>query len=344
MSEMNEEILEESHGLEIQSALLHVIDGRRHRIYLSERTLDIEDEMIENYVTRYVKRCLNDSRAKKGSFNEESAFAEELDVYFHGKETLAEFSAKVLEGIISYFENEEARSFEILTADFRFDDVPYVAFIFLEEVDTAAYVSDVSQGLIYNTITFGNTSLPAVSRPLSVFAIVNPLNGEISLVDEGKWKDGNHLLSEKLLDSSEGFSHQEIIETVHDIAVEVADEFDENPVAVLSRVKAHIAESAAEGMPLRAKTIAEEVFEDEPEMALAFLRKAEEKTLPKETELPPKAVKPSMKKQKVRTDTGIEISFPAEYVNEPDKISFRENPDGTITITIDGVRSVETRN
>ena len=78
MSEM-EDIMEiKSHGLEIQSAILHVIDGRRHQICLSERTLDLEDPMIEKYVSRYVTRCENDMRARKGEFLEGSEFEKVL--------------------------------------------------------------------------------------------------------------------------------------------------------------------------------------------------------------------------------------------------------------------------
>ena len=343
MSVMNEEITVQKSGLEIQSALLHVVDGRRHQIYLSERTLDLEDEMIEKYVKRYLNRCVSDARAKRCSFHEDSPFEKQLDSYFHQKISLAEFSAEVLKDIIAWFEHEEARSFEILIADCRNDDVPYLAVIFLEEVETMAYFSDVSQGKVYNTITFNHSSLPTLTKPLSAFALINMITEEIALVDEGKWKDDIHLLCEKLLDAREGISNQEIIENVREIAVEVAEEFDENPALILGRVKNHISETVNEGMTFSPKTLAEEVFEEEPKMAEVFLRKAESRTIPQEVELPKKAVKPSMKKQKIVTDGGIEITFPSEYANDPKMIEFVRNEDGTTTIEIKNVQSFETK-
>ena len=57
MEDMMDEIEEEQpHGLELQSAILHVLDGRRHHISLSEQTLDLEEPLIEKYVKRYVNR------------------------------------------------------------------------------------------------------------------------------------------------------------------------------------------------------------------------------------------------------------------------------------------------
>ena len=344
MSEM-EDIMEiKSHGLEIQSAILHVIDGSRHQICLSERTLDLEDPMIEKYVSRYVTRCENDMRARKGEFLEGSEFEKLLEEYFAHEKNLAQFSAEALSEIISYFEDEEPRSFEILVVDFRNDDVPYIAVVFLEEQETMTYLSDVREGRVFNTISFNHSSLPSFTKPLSAFALINLLNHEISMVDEGKWKDDRRLISDTLLRSKEGISHKEVINTVKEIALEVAEEFDENPAVILSKVKNHISESVNEGMAFKPQTLVSEVFEDEPEMAEVFIRKAQQKELPQEVELPKRSVTASMKKQKIVTDTGIEISFPGSLAEDREKIAFLSHDDGTITIEIRGVRSFDTKN
>ena len=68
------------------------------------------------------------------------------------------------------------------------------------------------------------------------------------------------------------------METVKNIAVEVAEEFDENPTVMLGRVKNYITETVGEGMPLRTETLAEEMFEDIPDMAEAFRQMKQEPT------------------------------------------------------------------
>ena len=74
-----------------------------------------------------------------------------------------------------------------------------------------------------------------------------------------------------------------------------------------------------------------------------FLEKAAEKTLPPEVDLPRAAVAASMKKQKIKTDTGIEITFPAEYFRNQEFIEFVNHSDGTITIEIKQISKITNR-
>ncbi len=342
MSEFNEMEIKNT-GLEIQSAILHILDGRSRRIVLSERTMDLENPMIEKYVRRYVSRCRNDMRLKPGTFLEESSFQKALAGYFHHETDLASFTAEVLRPLIRYFEEEEARSFDVLAADFRFDEVPYILFVLLEETETIAALSMSDRGAVANTVSFGNTALPAVSRSIASFALINLLSHEISFVDEGRWKDGCELIRDRLLQAESGISRKETVQSVREIACEVAEQFDENPALVLGRVKNYIASAVEEGMILNTETMVSEVFEDEPEMAQVFLKKAEEKTLPKETELPKASIRMTMKKQKIRTDTGIEITFPAAYSDSHEYIEFIRNDDGSYTIEIRSVNQIDSR-
>jgi nucleoid-associated protein YejK len=339
-NQLPDELEETSHGLELQSAILHILDGRRHNIVLSEQTLDLEEPSIEKYVKRYVTRTRKDMRSKPGTFRKDSVFRAELERYFSGDLSLSEYSSKVLNDLIHYFEHEEARSFEALFIDYREDDIPYLVMILLEEVDTLTYMTSSSHGQILNTISFGHTSMPAVSKPVSCFATVNLLNQEIQFVDEGKWKDNGHLIRDLVLDAEEGISRKEVVDSVKTIACEVAEEFHENPTVLLSKVKNFISETVKEGMPLKTETLVSEVFEEKPEMKEVFLRKAEEQILPKEVELPRAAVTTAMRKQRIKTDTGIEISFPAEYFQNQDFIEFVNHSDGTISIEIKQINKI----
>lgn len=342
MSEINE-IEIKAAGLEIQAAVLHILDGKRRNTVMSERTLDLESPQIEKYVKRYVSRCRNDMRLKPGTFLAESSFEKAMESWFLHERGFVPFTADVLRPLARYFEEEEARSYEVLAVDYRYDEVPYVLFVLLEESETIASLSMSENGAVANTISFGNAALPPVSRSVASFVAVNLLSHEISYVDEGKWNGGAELIAERLLQAEGGISRKETVQSVSEIACEVAEEFDENPALVLGRIKNYIVAAAEEGMPLNTDTMVSEVFEDEPEMARSFLKKTEEKTLPKETELPKASVRMSMKKQKIRTDTGIEITFPAAYSDSNEYIEFIRNDDGSYTIEIRSVSQIDSR-
>ena len=343
MEEITEMIEAAPHGTELQAAVLHVLDGRKRTITYSEQTLDLEDEMIEKYVMRYIRKCRNDMRTKQGTFRGGSLFEKEMKRYFLREEDLPSFSAAVSAPLARYFEEEESRSFEVLFADFRTDDVPFIAVVLLQEADTMTYVTDTSGGRIRNTISFGHTALPSFTKPVSSFAIVNMLNGEILFADEEKWLEGREVIREILLDADAGLSRRETLTAIREIACETAEECDENPTLILSRVKSYISETAQDGIPLDPAQLASEVFDTSPQMARVFLKKAEEKELPKETELPRASVSASMRKQKITTDTGIEITFPVEYAAGSGFIEFIRKDDGTITIEIRNVGKVTNR-
>ena len=335
-----EEILEEFHGTEISAAVLHVLDGKHHQIVFSERTLDLEDPQIEKYVKRYVSRCAKDMRARQGEFLEDSPFVLEMEKYFRHETDLPSFSSAVLQNLSVYFEQEDPRSFDVLCVDYRTDDVPYILIVLLEEQETLTYLTDTEHGFIRNTITFGNGALPPVARPLASFALVNVLSKEIRFTDEGKWKNADSLVAERLLSATAGISHKEAVDTVKQIAYEMAEEFEENPTVMLGKVKNYITETVNEGMPLRTETLAEEMFSDTPRMAEVFRQKVQEVTLPDEMDLPRQAITMAMKKQRLKTDTGIEISVPSEVCENTDLIEFHHEEDGTIRIEIKGIGKI----
>ena len=43
---------------------------------------------------------------------------------------------------------------------------------------------------------------------------------------------------------------------------------------------------------------------------------------------------------KIKTDTGIEITFPSEYIENTDFIQFINNPDGTLSIELKNIGKI----
>ena len=89
--------------------------------------------------------------------------------------------------------------------------------------------------------------------------------------------------------------------------------------------------------------ICERVFEDAPQMIESFERKAREEHLPEEVPVRRGAANRMTKNHRIRTDTGIEISFPSEYAQRPELISFDRDADGTMRITVKGIAHIENR-
>ena len=95
---------------------------------------------------------------------------------------------------------------------------------------------------------------------------------------------------------------------------------------------------------LKVESLREKVFPDSPEMQEAFDEKMEKYNLSYETVQPKneQTVK-KFKSQRLTTDTGIEITIPMEEYQNPDRVEFITNPDGTISVLIKNIGHLVSR-
>lgn len=124
------------------------------------------------------------------------------------------------------------------------------------------------------------------------------------------------------------------------IVEEVAEQSEENNTVVLSKFKNYVKENSEISDTLSFDSIAEHVFPESKALQESFHAKTIEKELPKEVELPPQSVQRTMKNQRIKTDTGIELSFPTTYFQSPEYIEFINKPDGTISIEIKNIGKI----
>lgn len=324
----------------LEAAALHCLDYSHGMTNLSEETLAIEDPFLEKFVIRYVKKALNDMRLRTGYFEEDSEFLGILEDYVSEKYNFLSFTRKAAECFDAFVKNIAVHSYDLLFARFTNEQVPYAAMIVLENQEVYAHTSVLNEsGRMKNSILV-ETVLPSFTKKADTFALIDLLHKEVKFVDDTKWNSGEvNVLQDMVLGCTGEKSHGEVIEEVSTIAQEVAVQFDENPTFLLPKVKQYIRKAGQEEKPLVLKEAAEEIFDDE-KMVSAFLAKSEEKQLPEEVVVPKKAVERKMKNQRIRTDTGIELSFPVDYYQNPEYIRFNNEPDGTISITIQHIGKI----
>lgn len=335
-----DELEEKVPSLVLEAAVLHCLDYSHGMTNLSEETLDIEDPFLEKFVLRYVKKTLHDIRLRTGYFEEDSQFLPIVEDYTKENMNFLAFTRRAAECFDDFVKNIAMHSYDLLFARFTNEEVPYVAMIVLENQEVYAHSSLLNDaGKMKNGILL-ETVLPSFTKKIDTFAIIDLLNKEVKFVDDTKWNSGEvNVLQDMVLGCTGEKSGGEVIQEVSAITEEIAVQFDENPTLLLPKVKQYIRKAGSEEKPLVLKEAAEEIFEDE-KMVSAFLAKSEEKQLPEVVEVPKKAVERKMKNQRIRTDTGIELSFPVDYYENPEYIRFVNEPDGTISITIQHIGKI----
>ena len=83
-----------------------------------------------------------------------------------------------------------------------------------------------------------------------------------------------------------------------------------------------------------------DVFGSSPAMAREFQQQVAEAKLPDVVAIEKEYAQKAGRSHKIKTDTGIEITFPSEYIENTDFIRFINNPDGTLSIELKNIGKI----
>lgn len=352
--------------LHLNHAIVHIIDFNSCVNTFSQEELDLNAKWPKGYCSKHAKKALESIENMRGSFAPESAFAEELRAYFKGGRDFVELSCQIAEFIASELTHmEKPISTDVLVIDFEDDPKTPSPDMTEEELERAyqargnryfaiflleskpAYMHEMGTGHTEGTavtIKRNFSILPNPSQKIASYALIERGSMNVQFVDKVRTIAGEDrmLIPDGLLQCSKEASGKEVIDTVTRIVEEVAQEYGTNPTVAMSKAKARVSETADESDCIAPWEIGEAVFEDEP-LQKRYEEAITEAQVPQRVPVKKEAVKRVAKNHKIRTDTGIEITFPAEYFENPDFIEFVSNPDGMISIELKNIGSIENR-
>lgn len=329
--------------LVINKAVLEILDYTSGNEIYSEQTMNLEDAVNGSYVKKYIKKVTEDIGLRKGELSKDSSFYNLLDAY---KKPDADFRVcckELAEYISDCLKDVTDQPYDLLMVDYRYDDVPYLAVLFIPNQKAYTHITEEENGRIVNHVMMGSGFLSSPGKKLRTFFIVNLLNDGVQYVDEENWKDDIHLLQDRILMCTSQKSTKEVLQETNDIVNEIAEKCDENPALLLSKYKNYIQNASEESDTISKEDLAVNVFNESEEMQDTFLSASLEHELPEEMDISARPAIRKMKNQRIRTDSGIEISFPTEYSGNPDVIEFINNPDGTISIEIKHIEKIINR-
>lgn len=221
----------------------------------------------------------------------------------------------------------------------------YFAIVLLES--RQAYMHEVGTsdtGCTSIEVARHHAILPNPSQKVASFALIEAGSMAVSFCDKSRNVAGEDrmIIPDGLLQCSTNASTKEVLTCVNRIVEEIAEEYGANTAVALSKAKAYVSEAAEEAEELAPWELAEEVFNDEP-LRKRFEEAVAEEALPERIPVERKVAARVAKNHKIRTDTGIEITFPAEYGENPDFIEFESTPDGLISIQLKNITHIENR-
>jgi len=350
--------------LKVSQAILHVFDFESGSKYYSEAPLDLENRPTKSYVQRRLRKIVGNAESNHGEFAEDSGFAGELEHYLMGGAEFQGFSVQIAEWFWEELRRaEELEQVDLLVADFiDTDAVPVDANSTDAEVNAAfdgpegkrffavlllprkqSFVHEIGGGA--NEILRMDTALPNPTAKIDTYVLVDCDSFAIDFHDKERSIGGEtiQILPDKFLQCTAAASTQQVFTEVSEIVQDVAEEYGLTPAVEVGRAKAAVAQQADREEVVAPAEIGRVVFEDRPDVQQVFEERVREAKLPEEAPVRRGVANRLAKNHKIKTDTGIEITFPSDLADKPGYLDFSTGADGTISITIGNVAHIENK-
>ena len=373
----------ESYGdmpmMHIDHAILHAFDFEGGSDYPSERELNLDSRSVKSYVQRSLRKLIASPESRHGELSDQSSFGAALKTYVQGDSvSFIELSQQLARFMWEELRRcDDLEQCDLLVADFtdtsdmgrRADgaskeqgattvataapsrDAEDLSERFLAAAllpRRQAFVHELSlddTGVASNDILRQDSTLPSPTQRIDSYLLVNLKTGSVDFHDKERRQAGSalQLISDRLLGCSAQASTREVVQAIGRIVEEVADGHGMSSVQAVAQAKRVVTSSAERDEPLLPSEVGRQVFTERPELAERYEQAVRDEQLPEEVPMRRSAANRLAKSHRIRTDTGIEISFPSEYAADDTYIEFMADAQGRVSILIKNVGSIENR-
>ena len=323
----------------INKSILHVLDTNAGIPVLSDVLLNMTTG-VKEYVEKHVERSIKDADIKRTAFRSQSSFKDRISEYRRHPDELVRASREISQLFFDYMlEHIEIPSADLVFVDFDLKHETHLGIFKFNYKQGYIHYVNTEHGLS-NDILVQPCVLPTESQKLDEFVIINMGTNEI-LIKEKKYSiddQKDYYISSQLLQCEDAISEKEAFDIVEKTIKKIIATEYSGDINKLNTVKQVMADDYEADSEIDIDNIAKITFNGDEMVQSKFKEAVEQNGLfEKKVPVTQNIEKKIFKKQKFITDTGIEISIPADQLNRNDIIEFKNNPDGTISVEIKNI-------
>ena len=335
--------------IRIKHVIVHILDSTIGMPVLSDTELEYGSEVAE-FLKEHIAKISSGDDAKECRFyKDQSEVYQILDSYADEDfVTISKDIASMLYEIMN--SNIDIPAADLMVVRFKEGDDEYLALLKMNYKSLYTHrtmaLND-GEGNS-NEIIRHKSILPSESQRLTEAAIIR-LDDLALWVLEKKYEvngEKTDYFSLLFLKCSSHLSHKSKLSIVSRAVESIQKEgFDETErYEKQMRAKSIIQEEIEEKGGFVVEELAEKIFDEQPELKVAFQDKMEKYNMVKE-EIQPQSENTVRKyqSQHLFTDTGIEIKIPMEQYKNPNRVEFITNADGTISVLIKNIEHLEAK-
>ncbi len=340
----------------IDKAILHILDTSIGSPVLADKLMSFSPQADE-FLKIHIARAMEDGDIKKGGFKNsdasvpeqsESCSPDTFDTEGFKRaisnlepENFIIVSQQLAQNIFELaLSNPAIPAADVLICLFKYDNGIYFGLLKFNYkqsyIHHFAMVGDEKEtGIIQQNATIANES-----QKLDEFAFIR-LDDFSVLIKEKKYEINGgkeFYLSNRILNVTTDLSPKTKVKIVEKAAEKVIKEYyGEDPLRV-SQLKTELKSCVDENSIVEIDRITNAVFDGNFSAQQRYKDEVAQKGISgRAFEVTSEIEKTVARKQKITTDTGIEISLPVDYLENQKKIEFIMNEDGTMSILIKAV-------
>lgn len=329
----------------IKKAILHILDNYQEMPVLSTNELD-KDKDINDFLERHISKVLSDADLKKAYFNlEDNLVLNKCKEISQNLDLFTQISIELANGLFSIMkQNPDIPQADVIFAIYEYREVDYLAMLKLNYRNSYIHFVSYTDAGNVNQLIKQKTTLPGDSQKVDECVIVDLSSLELKLLEKQYeiCEKKERYLSKIFLKCNSQLSLKQKIKILDKTASKISKEHLIEDFKTVSKLKSCLAESIEESNEIKVDMVADKVFGENTSLKKAYVEEVQKAGLVENTVKLPEAVNAGKKfmTQKLKTDSGIEINFPAHFYDNQDVMEFINNPDGTISILIKNVGKV----
>lgn len=332
--------------LTINKAILHIFDVNSEMLITSGEELDVSADGVFEYLEKHMEKCLKDASGVLGRLSQESRFVRSLQDYLAGAASFNEWSAALCTQIAdNYMLAEEEVSSDFVALDIVRDEERYVGLMVFENKTGYTHQIVQSDGVFKNEIIRHYGIMPGMGQKVSAFLFVRTDGLAVRYFDKKRSINGENIIviPEKIIECDASVSSKEAVKKVKKAAEKVAESCGENSAEIISRAKTFLMDNAEISETLDTQELSRAVFPESEALADEFVREVKSSGVPETVNMDREYAVRTGRKHKIKTDTGIELTIPSDFFNDPEYVEFINNPNGTISIAIKNIGKIINR-
>jgi hypothetical protein len=334
--------------IRIKKAIVHILDSTIGMPVLSDEELDFGSE-FSDFLKEHISKISSGDDGKSCEF-----YKQESEVYRMLEQYSDDFFVDISKDMADFLYSIMNSNIDIPPADlivvrFKYGDGEYLGLLKMNYKSLYTHRTlSLEEGKNTNEIIRHKSILPPESQKLSEAAIICLDDLTVQVVEKKYEINGEktNYFSYLFLKCSSHMSHKSklsiVTKAVEAVQKEGYDELSQYEAQM--KAKSIMQEELEEKGGFVVEELAERIFEEKPELKVAFQDKMEKYDLVKEEILPQsETTTRKYQKQHLLTDTGIEIKIPMEQYKNPGSVEFITNPDGTVSVLIKNIGHLEAR-